>query len=122
MSLVGPAPEVPRFVAHYSDAERAVLRVRPGLADPAALDAGDAEAELARFADRRRGYEQCVLPQKLARSLAYLERRTLASDVGVLARTAVRIVRGPARPAPADTTTEAGFSTAHSAGLRQEES
>jgi len=123
MSLVGPRPEVPCYVARYSDEQRRVLRVRPGITDPASLAFVDEEAVLSRFADRARGYEQYVLPRKLALSLAYLERRTLRSDVGVLARTIVRIFRRPAAPATAfDQETESVSERAHSAGLRQEES
>jgi lipopolysaccharide/colanic/teichoic acid biosynthesis glycosyltransferase len=94
MSLVGPRPEVPRYVAGYSPRERAVLRVRPGITDPASLAYADEAAMLARFEDYERAYVEAVLPAKLALSLAYLERRTLGSDLGVLLRTVIRIARG----------------------------
>ena len=100
MSLVGPRPEVPRFVAGYSDAERAVLRVRPGITDPASLAFVDEASVLARFADVERAYVEEVLPRKLALSLSYLDRRTLWSDVRVLARTLGRIVRRSQEVAP----------------------
>jgi len=94
MSLVGPRPEVPRYVAGYSPRQRAVLRVRPGITDPASLVYVDEAAVLARFDDCERAYVEVVLPAKLALSLDYLDRRTLLSDLGILTRTLVRIARG----------------------------
>ena len=93
MALVGPRPEVPRYVAGYSPQQLAVLRVRPGVTDPASLAFVDEAAVLARFPDPERAYVETILPRKLALSLAYLERRTLWSDLGVLVRTLVRVVR-----------------------------
>jgi lipopolysaccharide/colanic/teichoic acid biosynthesis glycosyltransferase len=103
MSLVGPRPEVARYVAGYGPRERHVLRARPGLTDPASLAFVDETAVLARYDDCERAYVEVVLPAKLALSLDYLERRSLLSDLGVLARTLVRIARGGrALPDPID--------------------
>jgi lipopolysaccharide/colanic/teichoic acid biosynthesis glycosyltransferase len=108
MSLVGPRPELPQYVARYTPAQRAVLRARPGLTDPASLAWADEAAMLATFADPHRAYAQVVLPRKLALSLAYLERRTVWSDLAVVTRTAVHVARAalPAvfRRAPAGAT------------------
>jgi len=88
MSLVGPRPEVPRYVAHYPPAlrERA-LAVRPGITDPASLHFIDEAALLARAADPEREYIEVILPAKLARAAAYAEQASLATDVAVLWRT-----------------------------------
>ena len=88
MSLVGPRPEVPRYVAHYPPAlrERA-LAVRPGLTDPVSLDFMDEAALLARAADPEREYIEVILPAKLQRAADYAERATLATDLGLLWRT-----------------------------------
>ena len=89
MSLVGPRPEVPRYVALYPPAlrERA-LAVRPGLTDPASLDFIDEAALLAAAADPEREYVERILPLKLQRAAEYAENASLATDVMVLARTA----------------------------------
>ena len=88
MSLVGPRPELPRFVAHYPEPLRSqVLAVRPGITDPAALDHLDEAALLADAADPEARYIQAVLPRKLRAQVEYAQRATLWSDLGVIART-----------------------------------
>ena len=88
MSLVGPRPEVPRYVAHYPARLKAlVLSVRPGLTDPAALAHIDEAGELAAAADPERHYIDQILPRKLAMQAEYAARATLMSDFGLLWRT-----------------------------------
>ncbi|MDP2007326.1 MAG: sugar transferase [Rubrivivax sp.] len=88
MSLVGPRPEVPRYVAHYPPAlrERA-LAVRPGITDPASLDFIDEATLLAQAADPEREYIEVILPAKLQRAADYAEHASLATDVALLWRT-----------------------------------
>ena len=93
MSLVGPRPEVPRYVALYTPEQRRVLAVRPGITDPASIRYRDEAAVLARAEDPERAYIDEVLPHKLAINLAYLERRSLLSDVGVILATVWRLLR-----------------------------
>jgi lipopolysaccharide/colanic/teichoic acid biosynthesis glycosyltransferase len=88
MSLVGPRPEVERYVDLERPEWRAVLAVRPGITDLATLVYRDEERILAEFADTEKAYREAVLPDKLALNLAYLERRTLWRDVKLLALTA----------------------------------
>lgn len=88
MSLVGPRPEVPRFVAHYPPALAAqVLAVRPGITDPASLAHIDEAALLAAAADPEREYIETILPRKLALQAEYAASATLWSDLRVLGRT-----------------------------------
>jgi lipopolysaccharide/colanic/teichoic acid biosynthesis glycosyltransferase len=88
MSLVGPRPEVPRFVAHYpADLKAKVLAVRPGITDPASLAHIDEAALLAGAADPERAYIERILPHKLALQADYAARATLGSDLAVLLRT-----------------------------------
>jgi lipopolysaccharide/colanic/teichoic acid biosynthesis glycosyltransferase len=88
MSLVGPRPEVPKYVAHYPPGlrERA-LAVRPGITSPAALEYLDESARLAGAADPEREYVEVILPHKLRLAADYAERASLWSDLRVLART-----------------------------------
>ena len=88
MSLVGPRPEVPRFVAHYPAALAAqVLAVRPGITDPAALAHIDEASLLAGSPDPERTYIDQILPHKLAMQAQYAANATLWSDLLVLGRT-----------------------------------
>ena len=92
MSLVGPRPEVPRYVAHYPpDLRERVLSVRPGITDPASLEHIDEARQLAAAADPEREYIQVILPRKLQHQARYAEQATLGSDLRVLLRT-VRIL------------------------------
>ncbi|MBB5204495.1 lipopolysaccharide/colanic/teichoic acid biosynthesis glycosyltransferase [Inhella inkyongensis] len=92
MSLVGPRPEVPRYVAHYPEHLRAqALAVRPGLTDPVSL-AHLHEAELlAAAADPERIYIEQILPAKLEAAVAYAQRASLGSDLRVIGQTIWRL-------------------------------
>ena len=93
MSLVGPRPEVPEFVALYTEAQREVLNVRPGLTDPASLEAFDEGAELAAVKDPDAHYVNVILPRKVAAQIAYLRSRNLRSDAALVVRTVARMLR-----------------------------
>jgi lipopolysaccharide/colanic/teichoic acid biosynthesis glycosyltransferase len=94
MSLVGPRPEVPRYVALYpADLREAVLSVRPGITDPASIAFRDEAGRLARAADPEREYIEVVLPQKLRHAVAYARSASLASDLGVLLRTLAALLK-----------------------------
>ena len=88
MSLVGPRPELPRFVDGYSPDERPVLDFRPGITDPASIRFRDEGALLAGAADPVQIYLERILPEKLQLSLAYAKRATPLTDLGVLLATA----------------------------------
>lgn len=88
MSLVGPRPEVPRYVAHYPAALReVVLSVRPGITDPASLRFRNESEQLAAAADPEREYIEVILPAKLACAADYAQHASFVTDVGVLLRT-----------------------------------
>lgn len=94
MSVVGPRPEVPKYVALYPPALREkVLSVRPGITDPVSLRFADESTLLASASDPEREYVEVVMPQKLAAAAAYAEQATLASDIRVVGRTVLTLLR-----------------------------
>jgi lipopolysaccharide/colanic/teichoic acid biosynthesis glycosyltransferase len=94
MSLVGPRPEVPRYVALYPDElRRKILSVRPGITDVASIEYRDESAVLARAADPEHAYVHEVLPHKLALSARYVDSASLLGDVVLIGRTLLAILR-----------------------------
>lgn len=95
MSLVGPRPEVPRYVAHYPAAMREkVLSVRPGITDIASIEYRDESSVLAQAADPEQAYIHEVLPHKLALAASYVDQASVWTDVRLIWRTIMAIVRG----------------------------
>lgn len=92
MSLVGPRPEVRKYVALYSAEQRQVLQVRPGLTDYASLEYFEENALLGASENPEETYIQEVMPAKLALNAKYIEDMGLGTDLKILLRTAVRIV------------------------------
>jgi lipopolysaccharide/colanic/teichoic acid biosynthesis glycosyltransferase len=98
MSIVGPRPEVQKYVQTYTPMQRAVLSVRPGLTDWASLYYLDEDAILAGREDPEQAYIEDILPAKLDLSLRYIERKSLFTDLKVILQTLLAILR---RPLPA---------------------
>ena len=93
MSLVGPRPEVPRYVALYPAALREkVLSVRPGITDFASIEYRDESTLLARSADPERTYRELILPTKLALQARYVDRSGLGTDLVLIGRTVWAII------------------------------
>jgi lipopolysaccharide/colanic/teichoic acid biosynthesis glycosyltransferase len=94
LALVGPRPEVPAFVDLSNPSWRTILSVRPGLTDPVTISLRNEEQLLAHAgADVEQFYVSELQPAKLRGYLEYLQRRTLRSDVVVLSRTIIAIIR-----------------------------
>jgi lipopolysaccharide/colanic/teichoic acid biosynthesis glycosyltransferase len=87
MSLVGPRPELPELVAYYSDEERRVLSVRPGITGPTQLAAHDEEEHLPAGVDIVRYHVEKILRPKLRSDLAYVAERSTWGDLVLLGRT-----------------------------------
>lgn len=90
MSLVGPRPEDPRYVDKYTSEQRQVLNVCPGITSAASLVYRH-EEQLLSGENWETYYSNVVLPDKLAIDLAYLENRTLISDLILILRTIVAV-------------------------------
>jgi lipopolysaccharide/colanic/teichoic acid biosynthesis glycosyltransferase len=111
MSIVGPRPEVERFVRHYTPAQREILDTRPGLASVSALVFANEAELLGRASDPELTYITELMPKKVAIDLAYERRRTLWSDVRLLAMIVLFVAHGSSR-VPAGTLATAGDASA----------
>jgi lipopolysaccharide/colanic/teichoic acid biosynthesis glycosyltransferase len=89
MSLVGPRPEVPHYVALYPDDLRElVLSVRPGITDRASIEFRDESTLLGQSSDPERTYVEQILPIKLRYAAEYARSHTLWTDLQIIASTA----------------------------------
>lgn len=94
MSLVGPRPEVPRYVACYpKDVRDIVLSVRPGITDWASIEFKDENEILGRAADPHQAYINEVLPIKLGYYVTYVQERSFLGDLRVIFATITSLVR-----------------------------
>ena len=88
MSLVGPRPEVPQYVALYPSEIRAVvLGVRPGITDPCSIHLRHESEILAAAEDPERFYVETLLPEKLRISANYARDRSMRTDMVIIVRT-----------------------------------
>jgi lipopolysaccharide/colanic/teichoic acid biosynthesis glycosyltransferase len=93
MSVVGPRPEVPRYVALYDADQRRVLDVRPGITSLASLEYISENELLGRSSDPERTYMEEVMPAKLALDLRYVASASLITDLRIIARTVGKLLR-----------------------------
>lgn len=94
MSLVGPRPEVPRYVACYpSEAREIVLSVRPGITDWASIEFKDENEILGKAKDPNQAYIDEVLPIKLGYYVKYVKERSFLGDLRVIFATIKSLVR-----------------------------
>lgn len=78
MSLVGPRPEVRKYVELYTDEQRKVLRVRPGITDYASIEYANENELLSKAEDPDRTYIEEVMPDKIKLNMRYLEHYTVS--------------------------------------------
>ncbi len=93
MSIVGPRPEVPQYVALYAPEQRKVLDLVPGITDPASIKFANEAELLAEASDPEKFYIEHVMPTKIRLNMEYASHATLWSDILVILKTLVRIVR-----------------------------
>lgn len=92
MNLVGPRPEVAEYVAFYSESQKQVLQVKPGITDYASLEYFKESELLAASADPKKTYIEEIMPAKLRMNLAYIEKKSLSEDFRVIMKTIRRIL------------------------------
>lgn len=95
MSLVGPRPEVPRYVAVFRKDYEDILTVRPGITGPAAVKYRNESALLDAASDPEALYLSTILPAKIALDRAYVQDRSLFFDFRLLVRTVWSVISGP---------------------------
>ena len=93
MSVVGPRPEVKEFVDLYTDEQREILRVKPGITDEASLAYFDENNMLSDSSNPKLTYIQEIMPTKIEINLKYLSEKSWYSDAVVILKTILRILR-----------------------------
>ena len=98
MSLVGPRPEVRKYVDLYSEEQRKVLLAKPGITDLASLEYFKEAELLAQAQDPHQLYIDEIMPAKLQLNLQYIEQQTIQTDLKIIARTILKIITTLATP------------------------
>ncbi len=93
MSFVGPRPEVPMYVDMFTDEEKKILTVRPGITDWASLWDCDEGAILAGSKDPEKDYLEKIRPEKIRLQLKYVNERSFVADMAIIFKTALRLVK-----------------------------
>ncbi len=93
MSLVGPRPEVPRYIAIYPEVDRdVILSVRPGITDLASIEFKDENEILAASQDPERDYIEKILPIKILLYRKYISEKSLWFDLKLILKTIQAII------------------------------
>ena len=93
MSLVGPRPEVKKFVDLYDEEQLQILSVKPGITDYASIEFADESTILETFEEPEKGYVNEIMPKKLALNLEYIKNRSLGGDFKIILLTLLRIFK-----------------------------
>jgi lipopolysaccharide/colanic/teichoic acid biosynthesis glycosyltransferase len=91
MSLVGPRPEVKKYVDLYSTDQRKVLSVKPGITDYASIEYSNENELLARSDDPESTYIKEVMPAKLRLNLKYIQEQSLVTDLRIIFQTLKKV-------------------------------
>lgn len=93
MSLVGPRPEVRKYVEMYDAAQLRVLDVKPGITDYASIEYVNENEVLARSASPETTYIEQVMPHKLSLNLTYIREKSFLTDLKIIFKTIFKIFR-----------------------------
>jgi len=91
MSLVGPRPEVRKYVELYNEEQRRVLSVKPGITDYASIEYVNENEVLAKANDPESTYISEIMPHKLQLNLQYIREKSFATDLKIIFRTLGKI-------------------------------
>ena len=92
MSIVGPRPEVPFYVEMYTEAQRQILVVKPGITDYASLAYFNENEILAKAADPQKVYLEQIMPAKIELNQRYLSDPSLFKDIKIIGLTALKLI------------------------------
>lgn len=87
MSLVGPRPELKKFVDAYTEEYKKVLSVKPGITDNAAIEFRNEEEIMSQYQDKERAYIDIILPQKIKLYYDYIDNISFLNDMKLLLNT-----------------------------------
>jgi len=93
MSLVGPRPEVPKYVALYTEEQREILKVRAGITDYASIEFSNENDILANEADSEKAYIEKIMPRKIELNKKYLSEISVMTDIKIILLTIKKILK-----------------------------
>jgi lipopolysaccharide/colanic/teichoic acid biosynthesis glycosyltransferase len=93
MSLVGPRPEVRKYVDLYSKEQLKVLSIRPGITDYASIEYSSENEILGKTSDPEKVYINEIMPAKLSLNLKYLQDKNFITDVKILFATVAKVFK-----------------------------
>jgi lipopolysaccharide/colanic/teichoic acid biosynthesis glycosyltransferase len=93
MSIVGPRPEVQMYVDMFTEEEKAILSVRPGITDWASIWNPDEGAILAGSPDPEKTYIEKIRPEKIRLQLKYVREKSFWNDLEIIAQTMIAIIK-----------------------------
>lgn len=93
MSLVGPRPEVPKYVALYTEEQREILKVRAGITDYASIEFSNENDILANEVDPERAYIEKIMPRKIELNKKYLSEISVITDIKIILLTIKKILK-----------------------------
>ena len=93
MSLVGPRPEVPKYVALYTEGQKEILKVRAGITDYASIEFSDENDLLASEEDPEKAYIEKIMPKKIELNKKYLSEISILTDIKIILLTIKKILK-----------------------------
>ncbi|MGZ6523184.1 MAG: sugar transferase [Bacteroidia bacterium] len=92
MSLVGPRPEVRKYVDMYTEEQKKVLKIKPGITDYASIEYSNENEILGKADDPEKVYITEIMPEKLKLNLKYIEEQSISTDLKIIFKTFAKIM------------------------------